>query len=133
MEEAAEVALAVLQFFHVKLLLEDVQFRLRSEPEEPVRVEDLILHSYGAPQEMHLLLLILFVQLVLQLVAAVEELMVEHVLQTVYLEVREAAEVVVDPTFVEVVVLPVKEMLEAMEKILLLLLMAVAAVAELAL
>ena len=65
--------------------------------------------------------------------AAVEELMVEHVLQTVYLEVREAAEVVVDPTFVEVVVLPVKEMLEAMEKILLLLLMAVAAVAELAL
>ena len=58
MEEVAVVAVVVLQFFHVKQLLEEVHFRLRSEPAEPVRVEVVILF-HGALQEAQLLLLIL--------------------------------------------------------------------------
>ena len=116
-EELRVVAVAVLPFFQVKPYQEEVQFQLRSEAAVQVRAAAPIL-ILQAHQEMQLLLLILFVQLVLQLVAA-EAVPME--IPEACLEVLAVVVQAVSPLCVVHAEQLAKEMQEAMEKIVLLL------------
>jgi hypothetical protein len=65
--ELAAVAVVVLQFLQIKPYQQEIQFRLRSEPEELLHLHHLTLFQL-VQLELPLLLLILIVQLVLLLV-----------------------------------------------------------------